>query len=280
MFLIKSFAIRSVQYAGSALISRCLPALISRCLSALISRCLPALILSVLSCCLRAQNPIFLTEGKIEYEKRVNLYDQLDEDNSWTELMKKTMPKFKTTYFDLVFSHNKTLYKPGREIPDNNSIWREQPAENNVVYADLDSAKSTGQKKVFEQLFLVQDSTRKIQWKLTDENRTIAGFACRRANAIIMDSIYVVAFYTDEIITPGGPESFSGLPGMILGVALPHQHVTWFATKVQATGVSAAALTAPQKGRKVDNAALKQTLEDRMKDWGKFGRRYMQVILL
>jgi GLPGLI family protein len=48
----------------------------------------------------------------------------------------------------------------------------------------------------------------------------IAGFNCRRANAMIMDSIYVVAFYTDEILTTGGPESFSGLPGMILGVAL------------------------------------------------------------
>ena len=89
------------------------------------------------------------------------------------------------------------------------------------------------QKTVFEQTFLVEDTLRRIKWKITDETRPIAGFNCRRANALIMDSICVVAFYTDEILTTGGPESFSGLPGMILGIALPHEHITWFATKVE-----------------------------------------------
>lgn len=226
-----------------------------------------------------AQNTIFLSEGKIEYEKKVNLYARMDENNSWTELEKKTVPQFKTTYFDLLFTRNKSLYKPGRENADNNKIW-EQPAEENIVYSDLDNARSVSQKKVFEQLFLVQDSIRKIKWKITDENRVIAGFNCRRANAVIMDSIYVVAFYTDEILTPGGPESFTGLPGMILGVVLPHQHLTWFATKVQAVKVADTELTMPQKGKKVTSPVLKQTLEEKLKQWGKEGRNYIQAALL
>ena len=53
---------------------------------------------------LNAQNTIFLTEGKIEFEKKLNLYSQLDENSTWSELEKKMMPKFKTTYFDLVFT--------------------------------------------------------------------------------------------------------------------------------------------------------------------------------
>jgi GLPGLI family protein len=227
----------------------------------------------------RAQNAIFLSEGKIEFEKKINLYARMDEDNSWTELEKKTMPKFKTTYFDLLFTRNKSLYRPGRDNTDNNKLW-EQPAEENVVYSDLDKASSVSQKKVFEQLFLVQDSIRRIKWKITDENRVIAGFNCRRANAIIMDSIYVVAFYTDEILTPGGPESFTGLPGMILGVSLPHQHLTWFATKVQAVKVADTEIALPQKGKKVTNPALKQTLQASLKQWGKEGRNYIQAALL
>jgi GLPGLI family protein len=47
-----------------------------------------------------------------------------------------------------------------------------------------------------------------------------------------MDSIYVVAFYSDQIVVRGGPESFWGLPGMIMGVVLPHEYTTWYATKV------------------------------------------------
>jgi GLPGLI family protein len=31
-----------------------------------------------------------------------------------------------------------------------------------------------------------------------------------------MDSVFIVAFYTDQIVTSGGPESFNELPGMIL----------------------------------------------------------------
>ena len=49
---------------------------------------------------------------------------------------------------------------------------------------------------------------------------------------MVMDSIVVIAFYTDEILTSGGPESFNGLPGMIMGLAIPRLHTTWYATKL------------------------------------------------
>jgi GLPGLI family protein len=241
---------------------------------------LPALLAATVHSHALAQNAIFLSEGKIEFERKVNLYVQLSDDPAWSDLEKKTIPQFKTSYFDLVFTRNKTLYRPGKENADNNKLWQ-QPAEENIVYSELDNEKMISQKKVFEQLFLLQDSTRKIKWKITDENRTIAGFACRRANAIIMDSIYVVAFYTDEILSSGGPESFSGLPGMILGVALPHQHVTWFATKVQAVKVNDMEMIAPLKGRKTSASSLKKTMQDSMKDWDKKSvQRNLQSVLL
>ncbi|MDR3713802.1 MAG: GLPGLI family protein [Puia sp.] len=229
---------------------------------------------------LRAQNTVFLSEGKIEYEKRVNLYSRLDENNAWSDFDKKLLPNFMVSYFDLVFSQNKTLFKPGRENPDNNKMFWEQPGEDNVVYSDMEKRQGVSQKKVFDQLFNVQDSLRAIKWKLTDETRVIAGFNCRRANALIMDSIYVVAFYTDEIITPGGPESFTGLPGMILGVALPHQHITWFATKVQSIAVRETDVVSPIKGKKVDNATLSQTVQKLVKNWGKQGHMFLENILL
>jgi GLPGLI family protein len=229
----------------------------------------------------RAQNAIFISQGKIEFERRVNQYSQLDENNSWSELEKKTMTKFKTSYFDLVFNRNKSLYKPGRESPDKqNQFFFERPSQDNVVYSDLDNEKGISQKKVFEQVFLVQDSLRQIKWKITDENKVIAGFNCRRANAIIMDSVYVVAFYTDEILASGGPESFTGLPGMILGIALPHEHITWFATKVQAVAVSDEEIVPPVKGKKTNNATLMGTLQASLKDWGKDGRQFMQSTML
>ncbi|HVU54897.1 MAG TPA: GLPGLI family protein [Puia sp.] len=242
-------------------------------------------LLLILTACMlqgQAQNTIFLSQGKIEFERRVNQYSQIEGDGDWSELQKKTLSQFKTTYFDMLFTRNKTLYKPGtRESIGTSMGWfSEQPGQDNIVYNDLDGEKSISQKKVFEETFLVTDSLRKIRWKLTDETRVIAGFNCRRANAIIMDSLYVVAFYTDEILTTGGPESFTGLPGMILGVAMPHQHVTWFATKVETVSVADTQLTPPQKGKKTDVAKLKETLNSVFKDWGKYAQRFIQGTLL
>jgi GLPGLI family protein len=229
-----------------------------------------------------AQNTIFLSHGKIEYERRVNVFAQIgNDDDQWSEFRKKLSNHFKTSYFDLLFTRDKSLYRPGRESADREvfNFWQ-SPAQDNIVWSDLDNVKAVSEKNVFEQAFLVQDTLRRIKWKITDETRVIAGFACRRANAIIMDSIYVVAFYTDEILTGGGPESFTGLPGMILGVSLPHQHISWFATKVEAIPVGENQVTPPAKGKKVDNATLLQTVKPIMKDWRKLGQQYLEAILL
>jgi GLPGLI family protein len=235
----------------------------------------------------RTQDATFISQGKIEYERRDNLYDQFKDwgsnEGDWTDLYKKAIPKFKLTYYDLSFTGDVTFFKPGRENAENDKLpeWiGTQPSEGNIIYTNVATKKIISQKNVYGTLFLVEDSTRKIKWKITDETRTIAGFVCRRANAMVMDSIYVVAFYTDEIITSGGPESFSGLPGMILGLALPHQHITWFATKIEAVPVGAASLQPPSKGKKVNNATLKESLNDKMKDWGKGGRRIMLFTMI
>ena len=228
-----------------------------------------------------AQNSIFLSHGRIEFERKVNLYAQIDDedDEAWRDLMKKTTPKFKSSFFDLLFNDNKTLYKPGRENPDNNKMWQ-SPAEDNTVFTDLGKEQATSEKNIFDQRFLVQDTARKIKWKITNETKNIAGFDCRRANALIMDSIYIVAFYTDEITTNGGPESFSGLPGMILGVAIPHEHITWFATKVYNEDVPVTSLIPPTKGKKVTNASMLSQLKDALKDWGKWGKRHIKAAML
>ena len=78
----------------------------------------------------------------------------------------------------------------------------------------------------------------------------------------------------------GGPESFNGLPGMILGLALPHEHITWFATKVYTDNISDTQLLPPAKGKKTTSSALLITLQDLMKDWGKWGKRYQRQIMI
>lgn len=235
----------------------------------------------VLCCCgANAQNALYLSQGRIEFEKKLHVHALLNESDSWTENMKKFVPKFRITYHSLLFRDQTTLFMPGKENPDNTDRMLEMPAEENVVYSLLDKQQYTGQKKFFDQLFLVKDSTRPIQWKITSETRNIAGFECRRANALILDSIYVVAYYTDAIVTPGGPESLNGLPGMILGLAVPHEHVTWFATKVYAEEIKDEQFKIPVKGKQITHAALGKTLQTLATQWGEQGKRVIVAAML
>lgn len=219
----------------------------------------------------QAQFAHFTNNGVIEFEKSVNMFAILKpkngDDNIWQkEFYDKyvsTQPQFVKYRSQLFFNTSQSLFLPNAD--DNNSnkggYWGGNTTQINKVSTDFTTAKFTTIKKVFEEDFLVKDSLRKIDWKITSEVRNIAGYNCRRANAIIMDSIYVVAFYADQIPVSGGPESFTGLPGMILGVALPYEHITWFATKVSEIPVDPKNLTLPAtKKQPITLSALKEKI--------------------
>jgi len=238
-----------------------------------------------------AQHARFATEGIIEFEKSVNMHAQIkkyiNKDNEMYyipafEQYKKTKPQFRLLKSTLTFSKDKTLFSPAPADESDRGWFSDIPAttQNNIIYTDLSTNNSVVQKTVFEETFLVRDSTRKINWKITSETRDIAGYSCRRANAIIMDSIYVVAFYTDEIPVSGGPESFTGLPGMILGVALPHENMSWFAKLVTDKPLPPGTLTAPKKGKATNNKGLLDTLMKVMKNWGTYAQHSLKSFMM
>jgi GLPGLI family protein len=238
-----------------------------------------------------AQNTRFISEGVIEYDKSVNMYALLKKNYTSSDSFyaqafdayKKSQPQFKILKSKLSFSKDKTLFTPIKDKQlESNGFFGGEPAaqQNNVIFNDFATGLSTTQKTVFEETFLLKDTTRRITWKITDETREIAGYSCRRANAIMMDSIYVVAFYTDKIPVSGGPESFSGLPGMILGVALPHDNTTWFATKVTDAAVPANVITPPVKGKTTTIAGLRTFLTDALKDWGDSAKAMIKGFLM
>ena len=238
-------------------------------------------LLALIATSVNAQNARFITQGVVEFEKKVNMFALIKAEmkkypNSsyyprMFEEYQKTNTQFKTLKSALTFSKDQTLFKPEEvSLVQGNTWGGDYPAaqQNNLIFTNTTLGTIVSQKKVYEENYLLKDSTRKINWKITNEMRLIAGYNCRRANAVIMDSVYVVAFYAEEIPVSGGPESFTGLPGMILGVALPYEHTTWFATLVLDQSVTEDKLKAPTKGKPTNTAQLMLTLKTALKDWG------------
>jgi len=244
-----------------------------------------------LSATLSAQNARFATEGVIEFDRNTNMFAILQKKinknsssfmTTVVDAYKKTESQFKVLKSTVTFTKDKTLFKPIEDTAPPIKYFGDSPdiSQINTIYTDLGTNLKLTQKKVYEETFLVKDTIRKINWKITGETREIAGYMCRRANAVMMDSVYVVAFYTDEIPVSGGPESFNGLPGMILGVALPHENVTWFATKVTDRPVEAKAIAAPTKGKATDSAGLIKTLTSALKEYGEYMKTMLKAFLL
>jgi GLPGLI family protein len=226
----------------------------------------------------------FITAGKIEYEMKKNQHKQLeDEENNeseWIKELKKNMPKFIIETYSLRFNETKSVYKLEKENADNKYLWGGKPSETDITIQDIKLNRVSLQRDVYEKTYLVQDSIRQLDWRITDETRDIAGFECRKAVSKICDSVYIVAFYTDQIPVSAGPESFGGLPGMILGLAVPRLAMTWFATKLELTEPTLQELSPAQKGKKSDWKGMETDMKKALKDWGKYGDRQMWRLLL
>ncbi|MEO8405562.1 MAG: GLPGLI family protein [Chitinophagaceae bacterium] len=223
----------------------------------------------------------FVSTGTIEYEVRTNNYKVFG-DGIWADIIKDKVPQFSTTYYSYTFDGDKGLYKFDRydeksKVPMfiNNNI------DDNTWYSDYSAKTFTDMKWVFDNNYLMTGTLMNIDWKLSpNETRVIAGFNCRKATGIIFDSVYVFAFYTDEITTPGGPMGIHGLPGMILGVTIPRMFTSWIATKLQVTGVDPKKIVPPTKGKKKDALELKETVQKATKDWGTWGTQAVWQIFL
>lgn len=216
---------------------------------------------------------LFYPQIKVEFEKTVyvrQLYKELAAD--WYERIKDRLPETSLSYFDFIGDTTKSIFKPGKEINFDPRSWYRPIADKNVVYTDYISRRVVTQKPVFEETFLVDDSLAKIKWKLTGDTRVIAGFECRKAIGILNDSIAVFAFYSDELLVTGGPESINGLPGMILGMGVPRLHTTWFATKVEVNGINMNTVIPASKGKKVNHKNMIESIDKVLKNWGDYGR--------
>ncbi len=238
---------------------------------------------AILFTAIKANAQQFIDKAVIEYEVKTNIKKTMG-NNSWEEMLKENMPDFKIGYFNYTFADNKSVYKfdhwGEKKLPE----FMRRGDEENIWFFDFTADKFNMQKDVVGSKFNVADSIPAIEWKLSNENREIAGFNCRKAVGKIMDSVYIFAFYTDEITISGGPCSVSGLPGMILGLTIPRMYTSYIATKVIVNGVNTASIKPVEAKKYYTNNTLKSTIKERIKEWvseddDEEGRKWMNQFI-
>jgi GLPGLI family protein len=209
----------------------------------------------------------FIDKATITFEVKTNVKKTLG-NSSWAEMLKDNMPQFKTGYYKFTFSNNKSVYQfdkwaEGPQVPE----WLRKDDEQSIYFFDYAANKLFQQKAIIGTNFTMEDSIPAVKWRITNENREIAGFNCRKAVGIVMDSVYVFAFYTDEIVIPGGPCTINGLPGMILGLTVPRLYTSFIATKVSVNSVDEATIKPVAAKKYSSRSELKTLMTERSKEW-------------
>lgn len=236
-------------------------------------------VLLFISCMAYAQQ--YISTGMIEFEVRTNNHKVFG-DGIWADMARERLPQFSTTYYNFTFNGDKAVYAFDRfDEKSKINMFFNSNVEDNTWYSDYATHSFIDQKYVFDNTYLLSGALMNIDWKLSpNENREIAGFNCRKATGVIFDSVYVFAFYTEEIMVSGGPMGIHGLPGMIMGITIPRMFTSWIATKVQVNGVDTKKIVPPLKGKKRDAMELKETVLKATKDWGTWGQQAIWNIFL
>lgn len=213
----------------------------------------------------------FLDKAEIEFEVNTNLKKMMSND-SWDEKMKENLSELKTSYWTYAFADNKSIYKFNRWSPKTRiPKYQKDEDEENIWYHDFSTRTMSSQKLIASTNFVLFDSIAPIKWKITNENREIAGYNCRKAVGKIMDDVYVFAFYTDDITISGGPCSVNGLPGMILGLTIPRLYTSFIATKVTLVNKYLAEIKPITAKKSYNHVQLKTLLQETTKDWFSWG---------
>lgn len=200
--------------------------------------------------------PAQVTEGKITYDQTVDMHRRILEDN---QQLRSMLPPFRHAKFELLFAGNQSLFKSVEEEPDvteqnnNGIVLRIGGGGENEYYRNFSTQKSVEIRELMDELYLVEDSIRRLAWKLEEgETKTIMGYACKKASAKTSRGGDVVAWYSEEISVASGPDQFNGLPGMILGVDVNKGEIIFTASRLDKKP-DLKNLKAPSKGKKISH---------------------------
>ena len=227
---------------------------------------------AVISMCTSLATFAQQTEGKVIYERTMQMQIRINDDDHLAQMM----PKTRTDKFELSFGNNQSLWKHVDEDDNTDEVSGNgmmikmmTPGQNDILFYDFGAARKTEQRDMMEKKFLVIDSIRKLNWKLTGETKSILGHTCQQAIAQrtgkrtqmtmdngkmerkeINDTTKMVAWFTNDIPVPAGPEVQGQLPGLILALDMNNGRMVYKALEIQ-TKIDIATIIEPTKGKKV-----------------------------
>jgi GLPGLI family protein len=179
--------------------------------------------------------------------------------------MKNMLPEFNTAKVQLSFNGTESTYK--ELTPESDVTEAEEGRERVVIrmgaenetYRNYASGKVIELRELGPRKYIIEDSIKKLPWRITGDSREIKGYNCLKAEYTTPEGRKVEAWYTDQIGCPGGPEAFGGLPGMILALSVGDGEIEFVAIEIMS---QPALVKAPMKGKKISKNEFEKLLTE------------------
>jgi len=215
-----------------------------------------------------------MKEGKVVYERTMQFQFRASNPEIAPQL-----PPSRKDHFELTFGNSQSLWQnipaaegDGGTISGPGFVFR-MAGQNDVIHFNFGSGKRLDQREMFDREFLVEDSVRKLPWKLTEETKEILGQKVRKATAqrieerprvsmvngemkreMAMDTTALVAWFATSIPVPAGPQEFGGsLPGLILELDVNNGRTVYKAIELSPK-VNLSAIKEPKGGKRMTAA--------------------------
>ncbi len=214
------------------------------------------------------------TSGMVTYVRTMQMQMHIVDDQQG----EKTIPQSRTDKFELSFGKNQSLWRHAEEEMENDElgggghgvqIRMIGMGQDDISYCNFNLAKKVDQREMFDKKFIVTDSIKKLNWKLTGETQTLLGHVCQKATAErpvkrmmmnidngkmerkeIDDTAKLIAWFTTDIPVPAGPEVAGQLPGLILMLDMGDGRTLYKAIEIN-NKVKLDDIKEPAKGKKV-----------------------------
>ncbi len=173
-------------------------------------------------------NSQYVLNGKITFERRTNLEKRFTDQRMRRMVTEDN--KIRTESFTLYFNDTASIFKA---IPSDRADEMSWMTTKNSYYQNLRTGTQLTVLGLMGQNVYVQDSLPARNWRITESQRSICGYECRKAVYQKNDSTRIYAWYTTALVPSVGPEGFCGLPGTILGLATEDGGIIYFAKKVE-----------------------------------------------
>ena len=210
-------------------------------------------------------------------------------------MIQERINSMSTNNFVLSFNKNSSIYVEEEKLEKDqgNGIIAQRmgmmkmilnQGNNGKLYKNINDHTYKNQVDIYGKLFLIQDSLKAIDWKITDEVKTIGKHTCFKATAIQKnrglptnfrpgeqrtddskeerkigdEMIIVTAWFTLDIPISQGPAMYYGLPGLILEVNAGN--TTILCSKIE-LNKKEEIINAPKNGKKINQKKYDELLK-------------------